>query len=209
MTPIDEPASAAMPLASHERARAGAYALIAALLLAPPGAALLRMLATAPALAGDGALAAAWRALCKQARRIDAGAAREEHEALFVAVGTPAIDPRASRYGAGDADLVALRQELRALGLARRSTASQPEDHLGALCESMRLLIERRAPLGAQRRLFEQRLRPWYAACLDDIAAGDAARFYAAGARLAAAFFDTETQGFLLVEPEPSMPQPA
>jgi TorA maturation chaperone TorD len=84
------------------------------------------------------------------------------------------------------------------------STASQPEDHLGALCESMRLMIESRTPLRIQRRFYERRLLPWYTDCLHDLAGAHGARFHADGARLAMAFFDTETQAFLLVEPEPS-----
>ena len=187
-------------LPSHEQARAGAYALIAAVLLAPPSARLLHTLAQAPELGGDGALALAWRALCRRARLLDAGQAQAEHRALFgSARDAGGIDPRAACYGAAADALDGLRRELAALRLARRALATQPEDHLGALCESMRLLIEMRAPLEAQQQLFERHLWPWIGACLDDIAHARGARFYADGARLAAAFFDTEVQGFRLV----------
>ena len=188
-------------LPSHEQARAGAYALIAAVLLAPPSARLLHALGNAPELGGDGALALAWRDLCRRARLLDAGQAHAEHGALFgSARAAGGIDPRAACYGAADDALDGLRQELAAWRLARRESATQPEDHLGALCESMRLLIEMRAPLEAQQRLFERHLWPWVGACLDDIAHARGARFYADGARLAAAFFDTEVQGFRLVD---------
>ena len=52
--------------------------------------------------------------------------------------------------------LAELRTDLAVLGLARRGAATMFEDHLAALCESMRLLIagdaERRcAPIDVQR----------------------------------------------------------
>jgi len=220
------PALAPFPVTAvppHEQARADFYALIGALLLAP-SAGLLQALAVAPPLPagrGDATLVVAWQALVAAAGSADAAAVQREHAALFVAVGPPPVDPYASRYLHGslnDAPLARLRADLRGLGLARQRRAAVTEDHLGALCETMRLLVGggpglAPQPLAVQRFFFEAHLAPWVDACLFDIGlaahahAEPPARFYAALVPLAQAFFDMERAAWAL-EPDPD-PEPA
>jgi TorA maturation chaperone TorD len=75
------------------------------------------------------------------------------------------------------------------------------EDHLGVLCETMRVLVAG-APgiphrtLAEQKQFFEAHLQPWYAACLRDIAAAEAANFYRVAADFAGAFLAVEAQAF-------------
>jgi TorA maturation chaperone TorD len=210
------------PLPPHEQSRADLYALLARLLLAPPDDALLRGLAEAPNLGGVAfdaedapPLARAWGAL-RGAARGEGDAIRAAFDALFVSAGQPLLNPYASLYLAGhlmETPLAELRADLARLGLRRREGVGEPEDHLGALCEVMRLLITgappglpRRTP-AQQRAFFEAHLAPWAGACLDDIEQADAGGFYAALAGFLRAFLDLEARAFELedaAEPAPA-----
>src|SRR5690606_9168972 len=138
-------AVASLPLASEDQARADLYALTARLLLAPPDAALLANLAGADSLASeqaDNPLSLAWEKLILTAGIMDTYAIREEFNALFISIGTPQLNPYASVYLAGfmnEKPLAALRSELAQLGLARVAGVGELEDHLGVLCETMRI----------------------------------------------------------------------
>lgn len=203
------PAMAPPPLPQEEQARADLYALIARLLLAPPDAALLAGLgAAAEAGPADQPFDQAWRQLAAAARATSAGAVREEFDALFISVGVPKLNPFASLYLAGflhEKPLAALRADLARLGLARMQGVAETEDHLGALCETMRLLIAgapggSRRPLAVQQRFFEDHLAPWHARCLDELRSAEGADFYARVANLAAAFLSIEAEAFEVVD---------
>jgi TorA maturation chaperone TorD len=121
----------------------------------------------------------------------------DEFDALFVATGTPRINPYQCWYVAGwlmDQPLARLRADLLALGLTRASGVTELEDHLGALCEAMRVLIQRDEPLEVQQSFFRKHLASWSQQCLDDIAATPGAEFYRAVAGLARCFFALEAQ---------------
>jgi TorA maturation chaperone TorD len=197
--------------AAEDQARADFYALIAHLLLRPPAAGLLADLAAAGELAAgraDHPLAVAWTRLAGAARATGEQAVREEHAALFISIGNPLINPYASFYLSGfmmEKPLAALRRDLAALSLSRVAGVGEPEDHLGALCEVMRLLIAG-APGLAPRTLDEQRsfflhhLAPWYRRCLDDVRAAAGANFYRELADFIQVFFDVEYQAFDMLD---------
>jgi len=203
-------AVAAAPLAAEDQARADFYALFAHLLLAPPGAALLGALAEAEpiAAAGEFALEDAWLRLTQAASVVDAAVVADEFSAMFVSLGTPPLNPYGSFYLTGhlnDAPLAALRHDLARLRLARARGVGEFEDHLGALCETMRVLIQGAsgiAPrgLGVQKTFFEAHVRPWYAACLADIAASPDANFYKVVAGVVDAFLSIEAQAFAVLD---------
>ena len=181
---------------SEEQERADVYALLAALLL-DPGTELVPALAALPPPApSDDPLVRSWGELLAAAQRCGAGAV-DEFETLFVATGTPRINPYECFYRDGwlmDKPLVRLREDLRQLGLARVDGATELEDHLGALCESMRVLIAAGRPREQQQAFFMQHLSGWSAECLEDIASVPGTDFYRALARFAQAFFELETQ---------------
>ena len=198
------------PLAGEDQARADFYGLFAHLLLAAPDAALLAALAGADpiAAAGEFALEDAWLKLTQAAAAVDAAAAADEFAAMFISTGTPALNPYGSFYLTGhlnDAPLAALRHDLARLGLARAPGVGESEDHLGTLCETMRVLIQGgpgMAPRGldAQKAFFEAHLRPWYAACLADVAASPDANFYRVVAGVVDAFLSIEAQAFAVLD---------
>ena len=204
------PVSHPHDLDAEDQARADLYALLARLLLAPPDGALLAALASAEPIQADGefALEDAWLKLTQAAGAVDAAAVRDEFGALFTAIGTPLLNPNGSFYLTGhlnDTPLAALRQDLARLGLARARGAGEFEDHLAALCETMRVLVAGAPGVAArnllvQKQFFEAHVKPWYAACLADIAGAEAANFYRVVAGVADAFLSIEAQAFAVLD---------
>jgi TorA maturation chaperone TorD len=208
-TSIDTPMS--MPLPPEEQARANIYGLLARLLLAPPDAALLGSLAGADSIvSADSAqpLDRAWDQLSLAARLMPADVVTDEFNELFVSTSIPRINPYGSLYMAGflhEKPLAALRTDLAQLGLARRDGVLETEDHLGALCETMRRMITggqgvARQPLERQQEFFEMHIAPWAGICLDHLRQADGASFYPRVADLAGAFFDIERAAFEVAE---------
>ena len=203
----------ALPLPPEEQARADVYGLLARLLLAPPDDDLLAGLADADAIVAadaDQPLDRAWSALSLVAHLIPPDAVRDEFNDLFVSTSLPRVNPYGSLYVAGflhEKPLAALRADLAKLGLGRRSGAAETEDHLGALCETMRCMIiggqgVARQPLEVQHEFFDIHITPWSAVCLQHLRDAQGARFYQRVADLAAAFFDIEREAFEVAEDE-------
>jgi TorA maturation chaperone TorD len=203
--------SAPLPLTQEDQARADLYALVTRLLLAPPDEHLLASLANADSLVSqqtDNPLDLAWEKLILTARIMDVYAIQEEFNMLFVGIGTPRINPYASLYLTGfmnEKPLAALRTELTQLGLARAPGSGEFEDHLAALCETMRLMItgERgamRQPIWRQKLFFDKHIAPWHERCMNDLRSAEGANFYRQVADFAQAFFTVEAQAFEMEE---------
>ena len=194
------------PVTPEDAARAAFYGLIARLFVAPADAELLRALGTSADAASDGnaEFPVAWRGLCGAASVCEPDLVAEEFETLFVGVGKPEILPYASSYLAGfmnEKPLAQLRADLADLGLARHADVKETEDHMAAICESMRHLVldesltqaEREA---RQRAFFVRHVAPWYAALCNAIEAHPAADFFRTVARFVRAFLDLDRQAF-------------
>lgn len=193
--------------ATEEHARAQMYGLLGSLLLSPPSPLIIRLLAEADTLQSPdhaGPLESAWEKVVLAARIMDADVIGEEFAHLFTATGTPLLNPHESLYVSGfmmDKPLAALREDLRALGLARQPGSAELEDHLGALCEVMALLIAQDRPLDQQRHFFERHIANWAGACTRDMRNAEGANFYQLIASLIDAYFDVEAEAFAM-EPE-------
>jgi TorA maturation chaperone TorD len=184
-------------LAPEDASRAGFYALLARLYGDPPDGRLLTTIAAAPRLPVTGAanLAQTFNRLADASSAMDPDAAAQEYTDLFVGVGKSEIDLHASHWLPGPArekPLVALRSDLARLGLGRQPGAVLMEDHLSALCETMRLLITgngagKPADIATQRAFFERHLGSWAFACCGAIQACSLANYY----RCVAEFTDT------------------
>ena len=79
--------------------------------------------------------------------------------------------------------LVELRSELARLGLSRKPESTVLEDHLSALCETMRMLIEgdgerRPAALTDQQGFFERHIVSWVPDFCTALAQTPLANFY-------------------------------
>ena len=188
-------------VAPEEQARANFYGLLARLFYAPPDAALLKALAMADELdADDETLAARWRELVAAAATTEAEAVREEYDEAFVGTGKAPVTLYACAYSlryTNEMPLAALRGDLAALGLARREQAGEPEDHIAALCDTMRHLIaQQQRPLDEQQRFFGRWIGPNYEQLCSAIEANERTSFYRHVARMAKAFFSLEQAAF-------------
>jgi TorA maturation chaperone TorD len=207
--------AAALPLRfasaddAEELARAELYGLLARLWLAPPDASLLEQFKTAVTQAPQpgGHLEAPWQALVAAMRATSVASAGDEYEALFQGVGRPEVFLYGSYYQAGflnERPLAALRADLRRLGLTREEVASETEDHVAYLFETMRYLIAGDdlavCNLEQQRRLFRTHLQPWVDALCDAVDAQPRAALWRAVAALTRAFMQVEAQAFDLLE---------
>ena len=186
--------------------------------LAPPlsgedqaRAELLEALASSdPILAqgGELALEQAWEQLTLASAVMDPQAVADEFGQLFISIGSPPVNPYGSRYLSGyinDAPLAELRADLARLKLARVRGVGEFEDHLGALCETMRVLVAggpgiARQPVAEQKRFFEAHLAPWYERAVADIAGAEGANYYRLVARLAGTFLAIEAEAFVVGE---------
>ena len=145
----------------EEAARALWYAIVSRLFYAPPDQALLDGLATV----GEQGVAAegnpfleTWQTLRLSCREVDPEAVREEFETLFVGVGRAPVTPYTAAYAAShapDRHLLELRTRLGEWQLGRRERVFETEDHVSAVCDSMRWLIEQGRPIEEQRAFFE------------------------------------------------------
>lgn len=180
---------------SQEQDRADVYALLAALLLGPDEELVAALAALPPpGPPHDDAMSLAWADLFDAARRCGP-AALAEHRQLFSGAGPLRGRPCRAQYAddlPAGGPLLQLRDELKALGLARAPDAPEQEDHLGALCEAMRVLIQWGHAPATQQAFFGRHLAGWSARCLQDLAAAPAADFYRAVAALGLAFFERE-----------------
>ena len=194
---------------SDEIARAELYGVLARLWWAAPDAALLGQFRVAVTEAPErGAfLEAPWHDLVAALRATTPEAAADEYDALFGGVGKPEVFLYGSYHQAGylhETPLVALRDELAALGLARDAGMGETEDHVAFLFEVMRFLIAgddpARCNLEHQRRFFRAHLQPWVEAMCAAVQAHERARVYAALAAFTRAFMQVETQALDMLE---------
>ncbi len=197
------------PDSGEELERAELYGVLARCWFAPPDAALLAQFAVAVTEAPQpGAfLEAPWQALVAAMRASSVPAAGDEYDALFMGLGKAEIFLYGSHHLVGalnEKPLVALRNDLDALGLAREAMVMETEDHIACLFEVMRYLIAGDDPavcnLEQQRRMFRAHLQPWIGILCDAVERHPKASLYAALAVFTRAFVEVETQAFDMVE---------
>ena len=184
-----------------DQARAQEYAMLAALLLRAPDAALLRRLG---GLRGDPTpLGIAHVGLAEAAHSGDVGKIEREFFNLFIGVGRGELLPYGSYYLTGflhERPLARLREDLSALGIERVDGLYEPEDHAGILCEIMSGVIGSRfeAPPGSDRRLFEAHLAPWLGRFFADMENAEGADFYRRVGAVGRLFVEIESEAFAL-----------
>jgi TorA maturation chaperone TorD len=195
-------------LAPEDQARADFYALLARLLRGAPDNALLASIAAAgdfPA-EGDPALARAWNFLVSAASVMDADAGSDEYHKVFEGVGAAEVSIYSAFYigaSAVDHPRVKLLGDLADLGLARRETVTEPDDHWAALLDVMRVLVaggagRSAATVAEQRRFYQAHVEPGLAAFYKATLAAPSANFYRKVADLGLAFEALETEAFRL-----------
>jgi len=192
-------------LEPEDRLRADLYALFARLLVAPADAELLRLIGTSPLLdhaVPDSPFVIAWARLGAASRVMDPAASADEFDALFGGIGHSEISLFASHYvgggapGAGTGFLVDLRADLAQRGFGRKTGENLPEDHIAAILETMRLMIESGETVSEQRAFFDAFVASWTTACCTAIAHARLANFYRSVAESLREFLAVEGQSF-------------
>jgi len=202
-------AELATTVVQEDMARADFYALISRLFYAGPDAGLLAAMAATDEIAGEAEhvpLAQAWKSLILAAAAMDAEAAREEYDSVFVGTGKAEITPYVSHYVAESMKenvLVRLRAELAELGLQRDRRAAEYEDHFSGLCDVMRHLIffgVGDVAVQKQKSFFMRYLVPGYASICAAVVASSNTNFYKHVARFTEAFMDVEKAAFEIAQ---------
>lgn len=179
--------------------RAQVYALLGRLLMAPPDAALLHALAAVPPDATP--LGKVLGALGKAAAATAQAPAEREYNALFIGVTRGEVVPYASYYRTGflnDRPLAEVRADMAILGLSRAPGVPEPEDHLGALCQTMAALIAHDHPLDAQKTFFGRHIASWGGLAFADIEKAPSAAFYRPVGAIGRLLLTIEEDAFVL-----------
>ena len=194
---------------SDELARAELYGLLANLYYAPPTGELharLRAAAT-EAPVREAFLERSWGEVIAASRRLSAEEIADEYAELFLGIGRPEIFLYGSFYLAGtlnEKPLVALRDDLRTLGLERPETIAETEDHIASLCEVMRYLIAgedvETSNLAAQQRFYNAHVRGWVDALCEVLETHPRADFYRSVGVFTRDFAAVEAQGLDLLD---------
>jgi TorA maturation chaperone TorD len=198
-----------VPTASPEdEARAQLYGLVSRLFHAAPDAQLLSALVHAQGFRGGDderteqgrALALAWRELTDACRSAFPVLLAHEHTELFASPGRAEVTPYLMHYVMqyeSETPLVELRRQLAEWGIARRESVHEPEDHISALCETMRFAIAvQQRPLAEQKAFFNRYLYRGAIAFCNAVRASDKARFYKHVAEFSGAFLEVEREAF-------------
>jgi len=189
------------PVVPEDQDRASLYSLLGNLLLQVPDKLILDRLATLTK--GDGEIGGVIETLSQVARSMNPGSAEREFNALFIGVGRGEVLPYASYYLTGflhEKPLADLRAKMRSLGIQRKQGISEPEDHLGALCEMMAGMITgafgQPMPLQTQKEFFNAHIAPWASHCFSDLEKAENALLYAPVGSLGRLFVEIEQESF-------------
>ena len=193
------PAPASDDDSAESRVRASTYALLAALLAAPPKRELIEQVVAIDASGSDpdSRFGPAWRSMREAALAATPEALDDEYHALFIGLGRGELMPYASWYITGfmmDKPLAVLRRDLTQLGFERSGKVSETEDHACALLEVMAMLIAEAQGLGSQRLFFSRHVDPWMGSFFRDLKDAKSASFYRAVGEFGGRFMDFERE---------------
>ncbi len=185
-------------IAEEQIYRASAYGLLAALLRAPPDAALLQHLGN---LSPQGDyepddITEAMSELAAAAGVADTARCEEEFNDLFIGLGRGEVVPYGSWYMTGflmEQPLSDLRDDLKKLGFERSADTSEPEDHVAAIFEVISVMIADKTGLEQQQEFYFRHLEPWLEKFFSDLGRAKTADFYRSVARFGGAFAKLET----------------
>jgi TorA maturation chaperone TorD len=186
-----------------EQARVDVYRLLGLLLLSPPDDTMLELLcAIQPdTTAEDKAMTEAWQALQSMAVATEPEQLKDEYFKLFIGLGRGELVPYASYYIHGllmEKILSSLRDDMARLGIERQANVVEPEDHAGAICEMMAIIISSSELNSEQLVFFETYVTPWLGRFFDELCEAESAHFYQSVGHLGQAFLVVEQRYFTL-----------
>ena len=166
----------------NELWRAQTYALLARLLSAAPDKALIDSLIAIEVTEPESPMGKQWINLISAAKQLDIVEVEEEFQSLFIGVTHGELMPYGSYYQTGflmEEPLAVLRTDLSLLGLERQEKTAEPEDHIAAQCDVMRLiLMAEGTPVVASESFFNKHLKPWGVRFFTDLTKANHAQFY-------------------------------
>lgn len=185
-------------MTEQEQWRAQIYALLATLLSAPPEKGLLENISQLQITEPDSGLGQAWHNLKQAAANADSDKVNQEYHALFIGLTQGELVPYGSYYQTGflhEEPLAELRQDLGMLGLERQQDTKEPEDHIAAEFDVMRMILTAQGtPVVDAATFFSKHIQPWSQKFFTDLANADNANFYQAVAGLGLNFVRLEAQ---------------
>ncbi len=178
--------------------RAQTYALLATLFVKAPDQVLLDNISSIELTEPDSPMGKQWRALINACQEANPETLRIEFHDLFIGITHGELLPYGSYYQTGflmEEPLAELRTDLAKLGLERQQQTKEPEDHIAALCDVMRLiLVAEGTPIVTAEQFFIAHIKPWYEAFCDDLMKAKSASFYKVVAEFAKVFMAMEVK---------------
>jgi len=176
--------------------RSQTYALLARLLSSPPDQDLLDNLAVLEITEADSPMGKLWLLLKNSAKNADIIMVDEEFQRVFIGVTHGEIIPYSSYYQTGflmEEPLAELRTSLAMLGLVRQQETTEPEDHVAAECDVMRLILDAEGtPVISDKEFFIQHLKPWFVKFFQDLSQIEDATFYSIIGQFGMGFINLE-----------------
>lgn len=198
---MSDSVASAVEITEEDQIRANTYRLLGTLMARPPTRHVIDLLRQVEVdeKEQDSAMAAAWKTLSVAAERATVEGLDDEYHVLFVGIGRGEVVPYSSWYLTGfmmERPLAQLRHDLKRFGLERVEEVKEPEDHAGALCETMSLLIGGPAGVSphAQKAFFNDHIAPWMGKFFEDLQSAEAANFYSAVGALGEQFIEVDKQ---------------
>jgi len=195
-------------LNSFTAIRVDGYALLGALLRQPPSPEMKRLLSEMQWNEDlDDDLEEALTILKEGVVRISAEEMEMEYFKLFIGLGRGILIPYGSWYleeMIQSGPLAAIRFDLNRLGLVRQAGSYESEDHAGALCETMALLITSDDDEGSRKQaeFFKSHLYSWLPRFFTDLAAAKEWDFYQMVGIFGRVFMEKESAYFKSAFPE-------
>jgi TorA maturation chaperone TorD len=178
--------------------RAQTYALLARLLSAAPDVDLLNNIAAIEVTEPESPMGEMWLPLINAAKEAEIEAVKEAFDTLFIGVTHGELIPYASFYRTGflmEEPLAELRSDLAKLGLERQTDISEPEDHIAAICDVMRLILTAEGtPIVTSSEFFKRHIAPWGEQFFNDLASSHVAEFYTALGQFGLRFISLEAR---------------
>lgn len=190
-------------LTEEDALRAHMYRLLGHFLARPPSE---DELAVAAEMSGDDSdLGKAIGAFARIAARSSADTVAREYHDLFIGVGRGELLPYGSYYLTGflhEKPLARLRNDMAQLGIERRETVKEPEDHVAALFEMMAGLIDGSfggpVTLDEQKRFYDDHVGSWVSHFFRDLEGAKSSVLYAALGSVGRVFMEIEEVAFTM-----------
>lgn len=188
-------------VSEEDQQRSNIYRLLARSLSASPDQELLTLFIQ---FAGDETvLGSAFAELGKTASKVSVEQAAEEYQNLFIGLGRGELLPFASYYLTGflhEKPLARLRNDMVPLGIERDPSASEPEDHAGAIMDMMAGIIDgsfkNPASIDIQKKFFERHVGSWMPYFFKDLQEAKEASVYRPLGKIGEVFIEIERVAF-------------